>query len=104
MQRTIGARQKPPRIWVLYQFIRDSDVPAHLKQSPQGILRDDVEREKLSPAERERSAANFFDTTSPWTLAEIPGRRRFGIPNFVVDINQLLVRSTRKISQILREV
>ncbi|KAF8873236.1 P-loop containing nucleoside triphosphate hydrolase protein [Infundibulicybe gibba] len=55
-------------------------------------LPDDAERaRKLSPAERERAAANFFDTTSPWTPAEIPDRRRFGIPNFVTDISRLLV-------------
>ncbi|KAF8873241.1 P-loop containing nucleoside triphosphate hydrolase protein [Infundibulicybe gibba] len=55
-------------------------------------LPDDAERaRKLSPAERERAAANFFDNTSPWTPAEIPDRKRFGIPNFVTDISRLLV-------------
>lgn len=53
-------------------------------------LPDDDERaRKISRAESQKLAAEFFDTTLPWS--SIPERNRFGIPNFVSDISQLLV-------------
>jgi hypothetical protein len=54
-------------------------------------LPDDVERaQRLSRAESQRRAAEYFDTTSPWK--DVIDRRRFGIPGFVSDISQLLIR------------
>ncbi|KAF9482868.1 hypothetical protein BDN70DRAFT_379786 [Pholiota conissans] len=53
-------------------------------------LPDDDERErKITPAEAQQNAANFFDTTTPWD--GMTDRSRFGIPNFVSNISALLV-------------
>jgi hypothetical protein len=54
-------------------------------------LPDDDERaRKISRTESQKFSADFFDNTSPWS--SISERNRFGIPNFVFDISQLLVR------------
>jgi hypothetical protein len=54
-------------------------------------LPDDAERaQRLSRAESQRRAEEYFDTTSPWKDAI--DRRRFGIPGFVSDISQLLIQ------------
>ncbi|KAG1856026.1 P-loop containing nucleoside triphosphate hydrolase protein [Suillus subalutaceus] len=48
-------------------------------------LPDDAERtQRLSRAESQRRAAEYFDTTSPWN--SVTDRHRFGIPGFVSDL------------------
>lgn len=54
-------------------------------------LPDDSERaQRLSRAESQRRAAEYFDTTSPWK--DVTERHRFGIPGFVSDISRLLIQ------------
>ncbi|KAG2153903.1 P-loop containing nucleoside triphosphate hydrolase protein [Suillus clintonianus] len=54
-------------------------------------LPDDAERAlRLSRAESQRRAAEYFDTTSPWK--DVTDRHRFGIPGFVSDVSRLLIR------------
>jgi len=54
-------------------------------------LPDDEERHRnITRAESLTLAADFFNTTSPWS--DIADRHRFGIPGFVSDISRLLVR------------
>jgi hypothetical protein len=54
-------------------------------------LPDDAERaQRLSRAESQRRAAEYFDTTSPWK--DVTNRDRFGIPGFVSDVSRLLIR------------
>ncbi|KAG1844181.1 P-loop containing nucleoside triphosphate hydrolase protein [Suillus subalutaceus] len=65
-------------------------------------LPDDAERaQRLSRAESQRRAAEYFDTTSPWK--DVIHRHRFGIPGFVSDISQLLIRMIEKALPRLRE-
>ncbi|KAG2036974.1 P-loop containing nucleoside triphosphate hydrolase protein [Suillus americanus] len=65
-------------------------------------LPDDAERaQRLSRAESQRRAAEYFDTTSPWK--DVIDRRRFGIPGFVSDISQLLIRLIEEALPRLRE-
>jgi len=54
-------------------------------------LPDDVERgQHLSRAESQRRAAEYFDTTAPWS--GVSDRRRFGILGFVSDVSRLLIQ------------
>ncbi|KAG1729547.1 P-loop containing nucleoside triphosphate hydrolase protein [Suillus lakei] len=54
-------------------------------------LPDDAERaQRLSRAESQRRAAEYFDTTSPWK--DVTDRHRFGIPGFVSDVSRLLIQ------------
>ncbi|KAG1851703.1 P-loop containing nucleoside triphosphate hydrolase protein [Suillus subluteus] len=65
-------------------------------------LPDDAERaQRLSRAESQRRAAEYFDTTSPWK--DVIDRRRFGIPGFVSDISRLLIRLIEEALPRLRE-
>ncbi|KAG2066550.1 hypothetical protein BDR04DRAFT_1129964 [Suillus decipiens] len=65
-------------------------------------LPDDAERaQRLSRAESQRRAAEYFDTTSPWK--DVIDRRRFGIPGFVSDISQLLIQLIEDALPCLRE-
>ena len=53
-------------------------------------LADDEERaKKLSRAESEALATQFFAETDPWS--DFEDRSRFGVPNFVKEISQLLL-------------
>ncbi|KAG1840219.1 P-loop containing nucleoside triphosphate hydrolase protein [Suillus tomentosus] len=65
-------------------------------------LPDDSERaQRLSRAESQRRAAEYFDTTSPWK--DVIERHRFGIPGFVSDISQLLIQLIEETLPCLRE-
>ncbi|KAF8884433.1 P-loop containing nucleoside triphosphate hydrolase protein [Gymnopilus junonius] len=53
-------------------------------------LPDEEERKrKISRLEAEELASTFFDTNAPWNTMET--RNRFGIPNFVKNISELLI-------------
>ena len=59
-------------------------------------LPDDAQRaQHLSRSALQRLAANYFDTTSPWS--EVADRGRFGIPAFVTDISVLLIGHIKKV-------
>ncbi|KAG1761981.1 P-loop containing nucleoside triphosphate hydrolase protein [Suillus occidentalis] len=65
-------------------------------------LPDDAERaQRLSRAESQRRAAEYFDTTSPWK--DVTNRDRFGIPGFVSDVSRLLIRLIEDALPSLRE-
>ncbi|KAG1878986.1 P-loop containing nucleoside triphosphate hydrolase protein [Suillus subluteus] len=65
-------------------------------------LPDDAERtQRLSRAESQRRAAEYFDTTSPWN--SVTDRRRFGIPGFVSDVSRLLIQLIEEALPRLRE-
>ncbi|KAG1896029.1 P-loop containing nucleoside triphosphate hydrolase protein [Suillus fuscotomentosus] len=65
-------------------------------------LPDDSERaQRLSRAESQRRAAEYFDTTSPWK--DVTERHRFGIPGFVSDISRLLIQLIEETLPCLRE-
>ncbi|KAJ3972925.1 P-loop containing nucleoside triphosphate hydrolase protein [Lentinula raphanica] len=54
-------------------------------------LADDEERAKqLGRSESEALASEFFSKTEPWS--EFVDRSRFGVPNFVKDLSELLLR------------
>ncbi|KAF8063625.1 P-loop containing nucleoside triphosphate hydrolase protein [Lyophyllum atratum] len=54
-------------------------------------LPDDDERGRnISRVESQKIAAHFFENTAPWNT--IADRNRFGVPNFVTNISELLVR------------
>ena len=59
-------------------------------------LPDDAQRaQRLSRSALQRIAADYFDTTSPWS--EVTDRGRFGILAFVTDISVLLVSHINKL-------
>jgi hypothetical protein len=59
-------------------------------------LPDDTQRaQRLSRSALHQLAAEFFDTTSPWS--EVTNRGRLGIPTFVSDISKLLVKHIEKV-------
>ncbi|KAI9568111.1 P-loop containing nucleoside triphosphate hydrolase protein [Boletus coccyginus] len=65
-------------------------------------LPDDAQRaQRLSRSALQRIAADYFDTTSPWS--EVTDRGRFGIPAFVTDISVLLVNHITRIIPELRQ-
>ncbi|KAG1782138.1 P-loop containing nucleoside triphosphate hydrolase protein [Suillus placidus] len=65
-------------------------------------LPDDAERtQRLSRAESQRRAAEYFDTTSPWN--GVTDRNRFGIPGFVSDVSRLLIQLIEESLPRLRE-
>ncbi|KAG2044020.1 P-loop containing nucleoside triphosphate hydrolase protein [Suillus americanus] len=65
-------------------------------------LPDDAERtQRLSRAESQRRAAEYFDTTSPWN--SVTDRHRFGIPGFVSDVSRLLIQLIEEALPRLRE-
>jgi hypothetical protein len=65
-------------------------------------LPDDAERgQHLSRAESQRRAAEYFDTTAPWS--GVSDRRRFGIPGFVSDVSRLLIQLIEETLPRLRE-
>lgn len=54
------------------------------------MLPDDAQRsKKLSRSALQQAAADFFNSTSPWS--DISDQNRLGIPGFVTDISKLLV-------------
>ncbi|KAG5640430.1 hypothetical protein DXG03_008696 [Asterophora parasitica] len=58
-------------------------------------LPDDDERKRnLSRAESQKIAADFFEAIAPWNA--IADRNRFGVPNFVANISELLVKLIEK--------
>jgi hypothetical protein len=66
-------------------------------------LPDDAQRaQRLSRAALQRTAMEYFDTTSPWS--EVADRGRFGIPGFVTDISVLLVRHIRRVCVTLKRL
>ncbi|KAF8545769.1 hypothetical protein OG21DRAFT_1491940 [Imleria badia] len=58
-------------------------------------------KDRLSRSALQRIAANYFDTTSPWS--EVTDRGRFGIPAFVTDFSVLLVNHIKKVIPQLRQ-
>jgi GTPase SAR1 family protein len=65
-------------------------------------LPDDAQRaQRLSKPALQRIAADYFDTTSPWS--EVTDRGRFGILAFVTDISVLLVSHINKLVPQLRQ-
>ena len=59
-------------------------------------LPDDAQRaQRLSRSAFQRIAADYFDTTAPWS--GVADRGRFGIPGFVTDISVLLVNHIKKV-------
>jgi GTPase SAR1 family protein len=64
-------------------------------------LPDDAQRaQRLSRSAFQRIAADYFDTTAPWS--GVADRGRFGIPAFVTDISVLLVNHIKKVIPELR--
>ncbi|KAG2337542.1 hypothetical protein BDR05DRAFT_1063225 [Suillus weaverae] len=110
-RRTIGVLTKPDtlgtgainqrRKWV--EIIEGRSEEHTLRHGFYCVrLPDDAERaQRLSRAESQRRAAEYFDTTSPWK--DVTDRRRFGIPGFVSDISQLLIRLIEEALPRLRE-
>ncbi|KIJ57924.1 hypothetical protein HYDPIDRAFT_120172 [Hydnomerulius pinastri MD-312] len=59
-------------------------------------LPDDSQRaSRLSRAALHKLAAEYFETTSPWS--DVTERGRFGIPGFVLDISVLLIKHIEKV-------
>ena len=59
-------------------------------------LPNDAQRaQRLSRSALQRMAADYFDTTPPWS--EVTDRGRFGIPGFVSDISVLLVNHIKRV-------
>ncbi|KAG1876589.1 P-loop containing nucleoside triphosphate hydrolase protein [Suillus subalutaceus] len=110
-KRTIGVLTKPDtlgtgaisqrRKWV--EIIEGRSEEHTLRHGFYCVrLPDDAERaQRLSRAESQRRAAEYFDTTSPWK--DVTDRRRFGIPGFVSDISRLLIRLIEEALPRLRE-
>ncbi|KAG1745120.1 P-loop containing nucleoside triphosphate hydrolase protein [Suillus paluster] len=99
-KRTIGVLTKPDtlgagainqrRKWV--EIIEGRSEDHKLRHGFYCVrLPDDAERtQRLSRAESQRRAAEYFDTTSPWN--DVADRHRFGIPGFVSDVSRLLIQ------------
>jgi hypothetical protein len=110
-ERTIGVLTKPDtlgtgainqrRKWV--EIIEGRSEEHTLRHGFYCVrLPDDAERaQRLSRAESQKRAAEYFDTTSPWK--DVTDRHRFGIPGFVSDISRLLIRLIEKTLPCLRE-
>ncbi|KAG1824557.1 P-loop containing nucleoside triphosphate hydrolase protein [Suillus subaureus] len=110
-KRTIGVLTKPDtlgagainqrRKWV--EIIEGRSEDHTLRHGFYCVrLPDDAERaQRLSRAESQRRAAEYFDTTSPWN--SVTDRRRFGIPGFVSDVSRLLIQLIEEALPRLRE-
>jgi GTPase SAR1 family protein len=110
-KRTIGVLTKPDtlgtgainqrRRWV--EIIEGRSEDHTLRHGFYCVrLPDDVERgQHLSRAESQRRAAEYFDTTAPWS--GVSDRRRFGIPGFVSDVSRLLIQLIEETLPRLRE-
>ncbi|KAG2125228.1 P-loop containing nucleoside triphosphate hydrolase protein [Suillus cothurnatus] len=110
-KRTIGVLTKPDtlgagainqrRRWV--EIIEGHSEDHTLRHGFYCVrLPDDVERgQHLSRAESQRRAAEYFDTTAPWS--GVSDRRRFGIPGFVSDVSRLLIQLIEEALPRLRE-
>jgi thymidylate synthase ThyX len=110
-KRTIGVLTKPDTLGVGAINQRRRWVDIIEGRSEDHTLRhgfycvrlpDDVERgQHLSRAESQRRAAEYFDTTAPWS--GVSDRRRFGIPGFVSDVSRLLIQLIEEALPRLRE-
>ncbi|KIK46797.1 hypothetical protein CY34DRAFT_799955 [Suillus luteus UH-Slu-Lm8-n1] len=110
-KRTIGVLTKPDtlgvgainqrRKWV--EIIEGQSQDHRLRHGFYCVrLPDDAERtQRLSRAESQRRAAEYFDTTSPWNT--VADRHRFGIPGFVSDVSRLLIQLIEEALPRLRE-
>ncbi|KAG2034094.1 P-loop containing nucleoside triphosphate hydrolase protein [Suillus americanus] len=110
-KRTIGVLTKPDtlgagainqrRKWV--EIIEGRSEDHTLRHGFYCVrLPDDAERaQRLSRAESQRRAAEYFDTTSPWK--DVIDRHRFGIPGFVSDVSQLLIQLIEETLPCLRD-
>ncbi|KAG2113562.1 P-loop containing nucleoside triphosphate hydrolase protein [Suillus discolor] len=110
-KRTIGVLTKPDtlgtgainqrRRWV--EIIEGRSEDHKLRHGFYCVrLPDDAERsQRLSRAELQRRAAEYFDTTSPWN--GVTDRHRFGIPGFVSDVSRLLIQLIEEALPRLRE-
>ncbi|KAG2155240.1 P-loop containing nucleoside triphosphate hydrolase protein [Suillus bovinus] len=110
-KRTIGVLTKPDTLgagainqrkrWV--EIIEGRSEDHKLKHGFYCVrLPDDAERtQRLSRAELQRRAAEYFDTTPPWN--GVTDRRRFGIPGFVSDVSRLLIQLIEEALPRLRE-
>ncbi|KAG1748049.1 P-loop containing nucleoside triphosphate hydrolase protein [Suillus lakei] len=110
-KRTIGVLTKPDtlgagainqrRKWV--EIIEGRSEDHTLRHGFYCVrLPDDAERtQRLSRAESQRRAAEYFDTTAPWN--SVTDRRRFGIPGFVSDVSRLLIQLIEEALPRLRE-
>jgi thymidylate synthase ThyX len=110
-KRTIGVLTKPDTLGVGAINQRRRWVDIIEGRSEDHTLRhgfycvrlpDDAERgQHLSRAESQRRAAEYFDTTAPWS--GVSDRRRFGIPGFVSDVSRLLIQLIEEALPRLRE-
>ncbi|KAG1903478.1 P-loop containing nucleoside triphosphate hydrolase protein [Suillus fuscotomentosus] len=110
-KRTIGVLTKPDTLgagainqrkrWV--EIIEGHSEDHKLRHGFYCVrLPDDAERsQRLSRAELQRRAAEYFDTTSPWN--GVSDRHRFGIPGFVSDVSRLLIQLIEEALPRLRE-
>ncbi|KAG2064867.1 hypothetical protein BDR04DRAFT_1130602 [Suillus decipiens] len=110
-KRTIGVLTKPDTLgagainqrqrWV--EIIEGRSEDHQLRHGFYCVrLPDDAERmQRLSRAESQRRAAEYFDTTSPWNT--VADRCRFGIPGFVSDVSRLLIQLIEEVLPQLRE-
>ncbi|KAG1792765.1 P-loop containing nucleoside triphosphate hydrolase protein [Suillus plorans] len=110
-KRTIGVLTKPDTLgagainqrkkWV--EIIEGHSEDHKLRHGFYCVrLPDDAERsQRLSRAELQRRAAEYFDTTSPWN--GVTDRHRFGIPGFVSDVSRLLIQLIEEALPRLRE-
>ncbi|KAH7883417.1 P-loop containing nucleoside triphosphate hydrolase protein, partial [Phlebopus sp. FC_14] len=108
-ERTIGVLTKPDTIGegAINARQRWIDViegrEHHLRHGYYCVrLPDDAQRaQNLSRAAMQTIAAQFFETTPPWS--EVADRRRFGISGFVADISNLLIRFIERALPSLRQ-
>ncbi|KAG2067161.1 hypothetical protein BDR04DRAFT_1144485 [Suillus decipiens] len=110
-KRTIGVLTKPDtlgagainqrRKWV--EIIEGRSEDHTLRHGFYCVrLPDDAERaQRLSRAESQRRAAEYFDTTPPWK--DVTDRHRFGIPGFVSDVSRLLIQLIEETLPCLRD-
>ncbi|KAG1830240.1 P-loop containing nucleoside triphosphate hydrolase protein [Suillus variegatus] len=110
-KRTIGVLTKPDTLgagainqrkrWV--EIIEGHSEDHKLRHGFYCVrLPDDAERsQRLSRAELQRRAAEYFDTTPPWN--GVADRHRFGIPGFVSDVSRLLIQLIEEALPRLRE-
>ncbi|KAG2364145.1 P-loop containing nucleoside triphosphate hydrolase protein [Suillus spraguei] len=110
-KRTIGVLTKPDtlgagainqrRKWV--EIIEGRSEDHTLRHGFYCVrLPDDAERaQRLSRAESQRRAAEYFDTTPPWK--DVADRHRFGIPGFVSDVSRLLIQLIEETLPCLRD-
>ncbi|KAG1850542.1 P-loop containing nucleoside triphosphate hydrolase protein [Suillus tomentosus] len=110
-KRTIGVLTKPDTLgvgainqrkrWV--EIIEGHSEDHKLRHGFYCVrLPDDAERsQRLSRAELQRRAAEYFGTTEPWN--GVSDRHRFGIPGFVSDVSRLLIQLIEEALPRLRE-